>query len=353
MVRLQVAQAYIVARKAAVKCPVSIYKESGSRHAFAVRFLNTTHPDAIHLQELAQQIRSDAAVKSGQRLSELSRLRVEQEVQRHACEIFDACELCDLSRRCYSTCIDVFEYPLPCTQHAQDNVVFEVQIPPVYAHWRDASTYMTETALNCSYATIETPGEEYQYPLYDFVQLKGYFQLSLRASKQRTVLLSSKRPFSNTRFRSKNIDLVCDENDILLDLAADLRCFDCKRIQFVSRLNTNVDLASSTLAQESGLRFEKPFAELDPFQTPDKAPNEAKVLRTICTESITISQYLVTSGFVVLAACTTSIYSLNWHNLRSISTTICRGFSFTKPYFTSVDKTTITQHMMNTSQGNV
>jgi hypothetical protein len=262
---------------------------------------------------VANDIKENAEREWKQKCEEYRRLQAQQDAikdrlhsvrcyQDAACHMADGCVAYDLRRKNHDTQIGVFEYLVPRNMCAQDNLVFELQVPAIFAAWRDASIFMVVSVLNCRYVTKETPDEDYKYYLDDFKLLDRYYQYPSESSGPRTVLLSAKRPFSNSRYRKKNMTTVWTNQDIHLELAADFRYYDFERDQFVCRMETKDDSAASTLAKECKPRLPQLFDCLTPFlsmagnTSGAPFPNEAMVQRRKCPESITVPQFLAMAG---------------------------------------------------------
>lgn len=97
------------------------------------------------------------------------------------------CSRCDFKNQADNLSTRIYEWPLPSDEFTAKATVFELQVPPAFGEWRDASSYMVARVLR--YVVKNPVHSKFQYTL---AQHHGICQLlSAGYHRRRIVPLSS------------------------------------------------------------------------------------------------------------------------------------------------------------------
>ncbi|KAK5144349.1 hypothetical protein LTR32_003703 [Rachicladosporium monterosium] len=128
------------------------------------------------------------------------------------------CLKCDYADRAAKLRIAVHEWPLPSTLPHQKVVVFELQPPSCFVHWRDSLIFLLTKVLEAVYRTEERARAE--NPLSEDQQLSRYAKTSLRIG-----LLSQNKPHLRTHRKFVQV-ATATPRDVCLASGLDYKYYD-------------------------------------------------------------------------------------------------------------------------------
>ena len=128
------------------------------------------------------------------------------------------CQRCRLKDQAAALNIDVHEWPLPADQTEAKGVVFELQVPQWFVHWREARQYLIVNVLK-GVAPKYRPQPSYCLPSDDPHLSRTHYTGDVR---RRIGLLSEVKPHVATHYRNKKIastkkEAVCLRNGLRYD----------------------------------------------------------------------------------------------------------------------------------------
>ncbi|KAJ5595016.1 uncharacterized protein N7459_001224 [Penicillium hispanicum] len=147
------------------------------------------------------------------------------------------CRKCSFLRSARAMEIEVYEWPLPSQSEARMAAVFELDVPPWFVSWRDATWQMVhDVAQRETTAAGEVPKEWLTYPEIErFVVNRG----------QRITLGSDTKSFTSSHYRARkfpvSLDAVCVPNALhmrVFDQANSVWATDQKGLSMVKSLCT-------------------------------------------------------------------------------------------------------------------
>jgi hypothetical protein len=171
--RLSIVEAYLQSRRrhARANAP-SLYRDFGLSSSFAVTFFD----GSLEHQRLLSRIEQQATVARREKCRELTRKKQEYHDLMAASDRRDCdyqvvynkyyrssttehaswCEKCSLRSRARQIQILIHEWPLHSDNAIAKAIVFELQIPQAYSHWRDATVFLRVEVLGfCHTRTTE------------------------------------------------------------------------------------------------------------------------------------------------------------------------------------------------------
>lgn len=201
----------------------SILFNFGAEKSFAVRHFRQS-PTLKHLR---RQIESAATIERREKVAELKELRREydrlmSDYRASECTYVDKtrtwygetvtervhaswCHKHSLLRAAENMTIKIHEWPLPRANREACATIFELDCPPGFREWRDATIYILVDMFKCTYRT--TKAAKFSYGLDDF----------LRRFKQpvegRIHLNSDAKPHLKSHYSTLKVE-IASENDI-------------------------------------------------------------------------------------------------------------------------------------------
>ncbi|KAI1323920.1 hypothetical protein F5Y16DRAFT_328019 [Xylariaceae sp. FL0255] len=142
-----------------------------------------------------------------------------------------ACAKCKYRKTAESIFIDVYEWPLPTNDDEAKNLVFELQLNPVFGHWRECTIFLLLEGLGFEHSRPKVPRARYPARQYEglsrhFVPFDVY---------QRVELLSEDKPHVRTHRKQRTI-MTVTESDICLSNGLGLHYFDSKFDCFIDEM---------------------------------------------------------------------------------------------------------------------
>lgn len=278
----------------------SIFHDFGNDKCFSVRFFNQS---PMH-QKLKERIEVAANKQRDQKRTELAKKkqkyeRLIQQSSNEVCKFVEvqnrrgavyhvhahSCKKCKLQKEAQDLDIDVHEWPLPSRQMEAKSVVFELDAPPTFVAWRDATVFLLHSVLGCEYTKQDKP--EFKYALSTYAGLQQYFEGD---RNRRIGLLSEIKPHNATH---RNVVRVSQatESMVLLDNGLRFRYHDSVLDCFISRFQISdaisqwctysLPSASSSLNQFIWRRF----------SGQDAAPNTTISSQSECPQHMSLAEY--------------------------------------------------------------
>jgi hypothetical protein len=233
MARLDRVERYVNSRKAAVaRNAPSVYRDFGHPASFAVKFFD----QSPKLKTRMSQIERDATQKKQEKCQELLNLQREysdltERFRNSTCDYYEvtidpdlgytemqhtpSCVRCSLQTKANNLDISIYEWPLSSDRSIAKATVFEVESPPAFGDWRDASVYMIHDVLGCHYTKPQVPQDlymlEHHHVLSDYLS-HGYHQ-------RRVVPLSSIKSHTTTHRKRQKAISHLENDDVCLDNA--------------------------------------------------------------------------------------------------------------------------------------
>ncbi|GAW18489.1 hypothetical protein ANO14919_079650 [Xylariales sp. No.14919] len=280
-----------------------IFQSFGGRNSLPVRYFN----QSANLQQTRTDILAEANYTRKQKKAELARKQEEYvELMRKynwsECDFFERidrytgmisseheegnCKRCLFKRKAKEICIEIHEWPLPDDDDDAGNVVFELQLPPIFGCWRECTVFLLIEVIGLKHDEQEPPRARHKPQ--DVPGLSDH--ATIIEDTPRVVLLSEDKPHTGTHRQLRDI-LTVRESDICLANGLSLKYFDRKADRFYS-------LGATTEAQEScQYRLRATSAPLQPFldraaATPDgPPPNSVIATQSECPQGLDLEEY--------------------------------------------------------------
>ncbi|KAF2120457.1 hypothetical protein BDV96DRAFT_266715 [Lophiotrema nucula] len=241
MVRLRNIEAYVTARRPQGEPQPSIYRAFGDEASFAVQFVDRSPHHQNLLQEIVRKAESNrqATLNEFRALKEKYRTLMERydqlkchtkdyvnpEGQLQPQHVFP-CMRCNSEMKASRLQMEIFEWPLPSQNSKAKAVIFELDIPDVFAQWRDVSFYVLRNIFGLPYQKQSLPVAS--YGLNYFSELAPYLDYK-KHDTQRIIPLSSIKPHTGTH-RSKRAIPSLAEDEVCVTNGLRFAYFDGKQL---------------------------------------------------------------------------------------------------------------------------
>ncbi|KAK0270797.1 hypothetical protein LTR35_013849 [Friedmanniomyces endolithicus] len=211
------------------------------------------------------------------------------------------CLKCNYADRAAKLRIAVHEWPLPSTLPHQKVVVFELQPPSCFVHWRDNLVFLLTKVLEAVYRTEERARAE--NPLSKDQQLSRYAKTSLRIG-----LLSQNKPHLRTHRKFVQV-ATATPRDVCLASGLDYKYYDNDANVFSDDFNftEKVPLACTYTLPSRSAALQK-YIYRQARSAGDTTPNNVIASLSECPDHMSLDEYkklsIVPYGF-----------NLQWSNL--------------------------------------
>ncbi|KAK0337222.1 hypothetical protein LTR94_005529 [Friedmanniomyces endolithicus] len=211
------------------------------------------------------------------------------------------CLKCDYADRAAKLRIAVHEWPLPSTLPHQKVVVFELQPPSCFVHWRDSLIFLLTKVLEAVYCTKERVRAE--NPLSEDQQLSRYGKTSLRIG-----LLSQNKPHLRTHWKCVQV-ATATPRDVCLASGLDYKYYDNDANVFSDEFNftEKVPLACTYTLPSRSTALQK-YIYRRAQSAGDTTPNNVIASLSECPDHMSLDEYkklsIIPYGF-----------NLQWSNL--------------------------------------
>jgi hypothetical protein len=193
-----------------------------------------------------------------------------------------SCQKCRYAAQRDILSIDVHEWPLPSDDAKAKTVVFELDVPSWFSHWRDARLELLEQVLKGKRQPIE--------PSPSYILSSGDPHLTAKYFKwrgQRVSLLSQVKPFIVTHYKTKLIGGLVDSH-IYVENALRYAYYDVTSDADVGGFSFSPDLdCTYSLSNKNLRRF-----LFRPETVPDGLePNNAISSQSDCPDEMSLEEY--------------------------------------------------------------
>lgn len=342
MVRLRAVEDHLKQRRSRAHYGISssIFKDFGTSTCFSVRYYDSSPKH----QQLRQEIEAAATKERENKCEELTKKKAQhskliqesnalehamrESVDRYGITSLEhdryGCWKCGLRSQADGIRIDIHEWPLPMKDLEAKSVAFELDAPPAFCHWRDATVFLIRDVLRSKYK--EKRPANPSYPLGTYKALWSYHEGPTR----RIELLSEVKPHVETH-RSTKFDIpntttkqLCLNNGLRFQYYDGFCGIDgC----FVDRLcATDVVLKACTYQLPGTSSTMQKFL-FRRFQDEDSTPNEVISSQADCPLRFSLAE------FRALASITVG-HRLQWMNI--LAQLSCPTIDLKKPEATLV-----------------
>ncbi|KAK0877257.1 hypothetical protein LTR87_008871 [Friedmanniomyces endolithicus] len=211
------------------------------------------------------------------------------------------CLKCDYADRAAKLRIAVHEWPLPSILPHQKVVVFELQPPSCFVHWRDSLVFLLTKVLEAVYRTEERARAE--NPLFEDQQLSRYAKTSLRIG-----LLSQNKRHLRTHRKFVQV-ATATPRDVCLASGLDYKYYDNDANVFSDDFNftEKVPLACTYTLPSRSAALQK-YIYRRARSAGDTTPNNVIASLSECPDHMSLDEYkklsIIPYGF-----------NLQWSNL--------------------------------------
>lgn len=301
MERLRSVESYLEKRQSRAQYPKPglIFTEFGSGTSFGERYFN----QSVKHQQLQQTIENKAHLDRQHKREELDRKKASYDdhmrlfhklncdyvqYQNHwgdwRSKHSSGCKKHMHQSRANSITIDVHEWPLPKNQKQLKSVVFELDPPPVFCEWRNATLYLLLDVLKSQYSSWRFPSNDYR--LAGCRLLKKYYQ----GGTHRICLLSEVKAHVVTHRSSLSISdateqYVCRNNGL------DFRYFDTNTSTYTSSFTTTeavLQRCTYDLPKASSAFHQFIYRR---FDDRDSTPNHVIATQSECPDHFSLAEY--------------------------------------------------------------
>lgn len=311
----------------------SIFRDFGDPGFFSVQYFSrsTKH------QQLLGKIQRDAILARETKRKELreKKERYDSLVKLHAssaCEyhevkidshddlngmhhnIFEKRHLTTCKKYGYETeaksmTIEGYEWPLPKGVQEKQCVVFELELPSWFGHWRDTALFLMIDVLQGEHDVAKPIPSDYSLALRDYAGLSSRFVASSK-STQRIGLLSAIKPHQVTHRYRQGVSMAnTTENEVSVNSGLIYRYQDSKLQCFINtfRMSEKLPKKCMYMLPKSASSLQR-FLFLPASEPNRPAPNVAIASQSDCRVGMTVDEYKTSCG--VTFGC-----RLQWQNI--------------------------------------
>jgi hypothetical protein len=152
----------------------------------------------------------------------------------------DDCARCRTKSTATNMSIKVHEWPLPSNETKARAVVFELQVPQLFALWREATLFLIKDVLRAEYSSASGPRASFD--LRSDQQLRA-FSVASKAS-YRCTLLSEDKPNLGTHRKLKQVSMA-SERDVCMNNGLNYQYYDTLAGTFVTNFGFDEAVAKS------------------------------------------------------------------------------------------------------------
>lgn len=300
MKRLAAAERYLNNRHTN-KSRYSILRNFGHKDSFQVSYVDDSPP---HLQ-LLDKITRDAHIRRQEKETEFNNLRAEYRhlidqsnaitceqtevredgklVLRH----YDSCERCRMYKQARELCITIDEWPLPDGLGEAKAVVFELNPPPRFSSWRDATLFLIDDVLKSEYPEPHQPRAS--FPLNSYDPLLPYRNTSI--PPQRIMLFSEIKPHLATHRKTKPIGELSTASQVCLSNGLYFQYFDNQHSCFLGAYKGSLSLSKT--CNFAGLCNPQlaPFLHRNHTNPDGSEPNTVIATQLDCPDKMRLTEY--------------------------------------------------------------
>jgi hypothetical protein len=279
----------------------SILRNFGHRNSFQVSYVDGSPP---HLQ-LLDQINRDAQNRRQKKETEFNNLRAEyrylvDQANAISCEQvevtesdklvlrhYDSCRRCRMVELAKELCIDIDEWPLPPDLGEAKAVVFELNPPPRFSSWRDATLFLIDNVLKSDYPEPHQPTAA--FPLSKYDALLPYRNDSI--PPQRIILFSEIKPHTATHRKAKPIGELLSASQVCLSNGLKFRYLDKEHYCFLRAYMDSHSLPEACNFAGFCISQLKPFLCRNHTKPDGSEPNKVIATQFDCPDKMRLTEY--------------------------------------------------------------
>lgn len=289
-------------RQMAVHKRTSIFTTFGAKETFAARFYDSSS----HHQKLLDRIESEAKEKEHEKRLEFRQLKKQYDALIAEAETMDhqdimvtdrygdqyrqhadSCRKCWLAKQADNMQIQIHEWPLPRDAVKAKSIVFELDIPSSFRHWRDGTYFLRKSVLG----PLHDQGASnalYSHPLDAYQALTRFRSPDSTYLDQRVMPSSTTKPNAVTHRSGKKISDSC-EDQVCLSNGMKWLYFDKEEDIFFQRFGPDIRIAKACT-------FLVPFPLQDflhrPWISPDGlGPNKVIASQFLCPDHLSLDEF--------------------------------------------------------------
>ncbi|KAI0836018.1 hypothetical protein F5Y06DRAFT_275036 [Hypoxylon sp. FL0890] len=324
MERLKVVEEYLKHRSYQAKLPsYEVLHSFGNKCCFSVRYFDQSAEHQSLLSTIQDRARRQRDAKRAELQQKRDRYQyclqtadqmehdtfwtVDSITGQYSNRCANGCRKCQLRQEAGRVGIQIHEWPLPHRELEAKSVVFELQVPLSFGHWRDTTVYVQLDVLESKYQYEIRPRTS--FPI-DRCCLQHYFKPF--SPKQRVTLLSENKPHMGTHRRLKDIANLT-EDDVCLRSGLHFRYYDSAKECFVI-LSETTDiiprLCTYTIpgrpAAETSLVQQ--FIYRPSSEASGPSPNTVLATQSNCPDNLSLEEYKALTSLPLG-------YNIQWQNI--------------------------------------
>ncbi|KAH9826656.1 Protein of unknown function (DUF3645) [Teratosphaeria destructans] len=306
MERLSRVEQYLVAREARSTYGSGLLFDLSSDAGFANRF----YDHSPQHQMLRDSIVSQAEEARAQKLAELQAKMAEYDRwnalhSQHHCEFetvvidswcdppetqtrhSNSCQKCRYASQRDGLSIMIFEWPLPARQNEEKTVIFELDSPEWFVHWRETRMFVLHEVLKGK--------QQRNYPRssYKLCSNDPHLTRKSRSVVARIGLLSEDKPAVVTHYRAKRVVPALTESEVCVPNGLRYRYYDSSTDAFggESEFGNDIVLACTYTLPIRAQALQRFI--LRPASAPDGEPPNAVIAASsdACPDHMTLEEY--------------------------------------------------------------
>ncbi|KAI8631861.1 hypothetical protein F5Y19DRAFT_492813 [Xylariaceae sp. FL1651] len=303
MTRLRLVEDYVRGRMNRAVLPYRyIFEVFGQDQCLPVRYFDFSSELAMlrnTIQTEAAQLRQEKRLELAEKQEEYRRLmRMHEESQCEYTSVLNRWTGCYRERHSYSCrkCyykdsaelleIEIYEWPLPREENEAKAVVFELQVPAPFGHWRECTAFILTDVLGQKYAVEREARNEYTPQKY--IGLCSYFK---PFGFQQISLLSEIKPHIVTHRRLRDIITVSDA-DICLENALAYEYYDLRHDNYVRTLDATSKVPDTCTYQVPAQSLSlQQFLNRTADQPSGPCPNRVLSTQSECPQHLNLDEY--------------------------------------------------------------
>ncbi|CAH0002510.1 unnamed protein product [Clonostachys byssicola] len=289
-------------RRTATYRNTSIFTVWGKKETFAARFYDSS---SRH-QKLLDRVESRAKEEQHQKRLEFrtlkkkyDKIRAEAGVMSHketmVTDSFGdqrgqhaaSCKKCSLVKQAADMEIQIHEWPLPSDPVSAKSVIFELDIPSGFRHWRDATYFLRKRVLGpLNNAGVSNP--VYSQLLNEYQALTRFRSRDSEHRYQRVTPASTTKPNAVTHRSGKKIS-ESREDQICLSNGMSWSYFDTGKKTFIGNIGPDI-----RIAEDCTFLVSSPLQTFlyRPWDSPDGlGPNTVIASQSLCPDHLSLDEF--------------------------------------------------------------
>ncbi|KAI1137706.1 hypothetical protein F5Y05DRAFT_58721 [Hypoxylon sp. FL0543] len=324
MERLKAVEEYLEHRSSRAKFPFyEVLHSFGNQCCFSVRYFDQSAEQQSLLYAIRDQAEREAAAKRAEFRQKRDRYKycwehsnrighdtvstVNPTTGHYSNGCARNCQKCQLRQEASRMDIQIHEWPLPQSELQAKSVVFELQVPAPFGHWRDTTVYVRFDVFGSTYQQIVRPRAS--YPLVNSC-LKNHFKVF--DAKQRIILLSENKPHIGTHRHLRDI-ATQSEDDVCVQSGLHFRYYDSTQSCFVTLSDTTQIIPMLCTYYIPGRQKGEPspvqqFIHRPKAEPCGPSPNTVLATQSSCPINLSLEEYKALASLPLG-------YNIQWQNI--------------------------------------